>query len=102
MNNYKSLDINKEMEELTMGIKVNMEKARELWRDKIRLARASRWADLDSQWFQATEAGDTETVNQIVNQKQILRDYPNMDTIAEADTIEVLKEIWDNDLLGEK
>jgi hypothetical protein len=83
-----------------MAIKINMEKARDIWRDKIRLARASKWEELDAQWFQAMESPDGNATA-IVNKKQVLRDYPNQESIAEAATIEELREIWDNDLLGD-
>jgi hypothetical protein len=85
-----------------MAIKINIEKARDIWRDKIRLARASKWEELDGAWFQATEVNDTQKISEIVNKKQILRDFPNLDTIAEAESIEELREIWDTELLGDK
>ena len=84
-----------------MAIEINMEKARDIWRDKIRLARASKWEQLDAEWFQAMETPDGD-VDSIVNKKQLLRDYPNQESIAEAETIEELQEIWDTELLGDK
>ncbi len=84
-----------------MKITINMEKARDIWRDKIRFKRAAKWAELDAAWFQSMENPDGK-VTEIVNKKQLLRDFPNKPEIESAETIEELREIWDTDLLGEK
>jgi len=84
-----------------MGIKINMEKARDIWRDKIRTARALQWEQLDADWFKAMETPDGDPTD-IVAKKQALRDFPSRPEIEAAETIEELREIWDNDLLGDK
>ncbi|QDP52541.1 MAG: hypothetical protein GOVbin4691_33 [Prokaryotic dsDNA virus sp.] len=89
------------VDEETWTISTDMELAREVWRNKIRLARASKWEEVDALWFQAMETPDGD-VDSIVNKKQLLRDYPNQESIAEAETIEELQEIWDTELLGDK
>jgi len=82
------------------NINVDMERAREVWRNKIRFARALKWEQLDVAYMKALEiSGD---VSEIVEEKIMLRDYPNQKSISEAETIEELQEIWDNDLLGDK
>lgn len=58
----------------TSVIYVNMEKAKEVWRDKIRLARKPELAKLDTAFMKALEAGADTTA--IVAQKQALRDAP--------------------------
>tara|TARA_Y100000593_G_C4059614_1_gene213740 strand:- start:223 stop:474 length:252 start_codon:yes stop_codon:yes gene_type:complete len=83
-----------------MGIKINMEKARDIWRNKIRFKRASKFAPLDAAWYKATEVG--EDTSDIVAKKQALRDFPSRPEIEAAETIEELREIWDSDLLGDK
>jgi hypothetical protein len=45
---------------------------------------------------------DGSDVNIIVQNKEQLRNYPNKVEIEQATNVEQLKEIWDNDLLGEK
>jgi len=90
------------VDEETWTISTDMELAREVWRNKIRLARASKWEEVDAAWFQAMEADDTNRVTAIVAIKDSLRDFPNQEAINEAETIEQLQEIWNTELLGEK
>lgn len=55
-------------------ISVDMNAAKEIWRDKIRAARIAPLADLDAAFMKALETGaDTSS---IVAQKQALRDAP--------------------------
>ena len=75
---------------------VDMEKAKEIWKDIIRQARKIAFEDLDIQYMRATEAGDDTT--KIVSTKQKLRDFTNNPEIESANTIEELQVIWDNDL----
>lgn len=70
-------------------IGVNMDKAKELWRDKIRLARQEEFQKLDAAFMRALETGgDT---SDIVAQKQVLRDAPAHPDIDAATTPEELK-----------
>ena len=70
-------------------ITVDMDKARDIWRDKIRQARAGQLEALDAQFMKALETGaDTSA---IVAQKQALRDAPADPGIDAATTPEVLK-----------
>ena len=71
------------------AITVNMEKAKEIWRDKIRKARD--FSALDAAFMKALETGaDTSP---IVAQKQALRDAPSDPAIDEATTPEQLKAV---------
>ena len=81
-----------------MGIIVNITKAKEIWKDKIRRARKPKLEELDIQFMKAQETGaDTST---IVANKQELRDYPTqVDTATSTDEI---KAVWDTDKLGDK
>jgi|TARA_R110000787_G_scaffold282212_1_gene393969 hypothetical protein len=81
-------------------IRHDIEKAKEIWRNKIRRARTPILADLDVKYMRALEDGSD--VNIIVQNKEQLRNYPNKVEIEQATNVEQLKEIWDNDLLGEK
>ena len=82
-----------------MNPTINMEKARDVWRDKIRMARKPKLEELDIQYMRAQEAG--EDTSAIVATKNKLRDFPAKPEIASASTVEELKVIWDNDL-GDK
>ena len=81
-----------------MGIIVNITKAKEIWKDKIRRARKPKLEELDIQFMKAQETGaDTST---IVANKQELRDYPTQ--VDTATTTDEIKAVWDTDKLGEK
>ncbi len=72
-------------------ISVNMAKAKDIWRDKIRNAREKPLEELDSAFMKALESGaDTSS---IVSQKQALRDAPALASIDEATTPEDLTAI---------
>ena len=72
-------------------ISVNMAKAKDIWRDKIRAAREAPLAALDTDYMKALETGaDTSS---IVAQKQALRDAPALSSIDNATTPDELKAI---------
>lgn len=85
-------------EHLNGEVSVNMDKAREIWRNKIRLARKPLLEELDTAYIRADEVGDTLAIDGIVSQKQELRDAPNDPAIEEAKNPEELKAIWPSSL----
>ena len=81
-----------------MGIIVNITKAKEIWKDKIRRARKPKLEELDIQFMKAQETGaDTSS---IVTKKQELRNYPAQ--VDSATTTDEIKAVWDTDKLGHK
>ena len=81
-----------------MGIIVNITKAKEIWKDKIRRARKPKLEELDIQFMKAQETGaDTSS---IVTKKQELRNYPAQ--VDSATTTDEIKAVWDTDKLGDK
>ena len=73
-------------------------KAKEIHKKNIRLARASKFTDLDIQFQRATEtSADTSA---IVAKKQALRDAPAASGIATASNTTELKAQWDTSILG--
>jgi hypothetical protein len=87
-------------------IKINVDKAKEIQKDKIRRVRKPLLEKLDVDFVRALETGvDTTPIS---TQKQALRDVTNIVTEAEISgtTVEEvtteLKAIWDEDLLGPK
>lgn len=72
-------------------ISVNMAKAKDIWRDKIRAAREEPLKALDTAYMKALESGSSTT--QIVADKQALRDAPALASIGAATTPEELKVI---------
>ena len=85
-------------------IKINLDKAKEIQKDKIRQVRKPLLEKLDVDFVRALElGGDTAS---IAAQKQALRDVTNIVTEAEITGTTVdevtteLKAIWDEELLG--
>lgn len=68
---------------------VNMDTAKDIWRDKIRAAREPELAKLDTAFMKALETGADTT--QIVADKQALRDAPAHADIDAATTPDELK-----------
>ncbi len=81
-----------------MGITVNINKAKEIWKDKIRLARKPKLEELDIQFMKAQETSSDTSA--IVTKKQELRDYPTQ--VDSATTTDEIKAVWDIEKLGEK
>ena len=80
-------------------INVNMTKARDIHRDKVREARNPKLAAKDVEFQRALETGaDTAA---IVAAKQALRDAPASAAIEAATTPDELKASWDAELLGD-
>jgi hypothetical protein len=78
-------------------ITIDIHKAKEVWKDKIRQARTSALAKLDIDFIKAQEQSlDTTS---IVADKQTLRDLPN--EVDTANSIEEIKAVWNN-MLGNK
>ena len=80
-------------------IKVDMTKAKEVHKNKIREARAPKFAELDIEFNKALETGASTT--DIVAKKQALRDAPAAAEIENAADTDALKAQWDTSHLGE-
>ena len=76
-----------------MNINVNMEKAKNIWRDKIRAERQPYFESLDVDYLKATEAQNTTLKNHIETKKQQLRDAPEDSRIVDAATPDELKAV---------
>jgi hypothetical protein len=77
-----------------MTVTVDMTKAKEIWRNRIREARTDQFKSLDEQYMRADEIGDTDAKAAVVAKKNILRDAPNDPAIEAATTTEELKKVW--------
>lgn len=71
------------------AVAINMAKAKDVWRDHIRDARADEFAKLDTQFMRALETGASTA--QIATDKQSLRDAPQHADIDAATTVDDLK-----------
>jgi flagellar motor switch/type III secretory pathway protein FliN len=81
-------------------LEINLEKALEIHKTKIREKRESVFKDLDIQFMKALEQGNTTLSAEIGAKKQALRDITDID-ISNISTLNELKQIWDVELLGE-
>ena len=80
-----------------MAITIDITKAKEVWKDKIRIARTPVLEKLDVDFIKAQEVETSTTA--IVADKQTLRDLPSQ--VDTATTTDEIKAVW-NDLLGDK
>lgn len=72
-------------------VEVNIDQAKEVWKNKWREARKPKLEQLDVEFMKALEQGDTQKQQEIVQQKQALRDVT--DTIL-PNTVEGIKNVW--------
>lgn len=81
-------------------ISEDLDKAKEIFKDKIREARAPLLEAEDVVYMKAMEADDASAKTASVTKKNALRDAPAASAIGSASTIAELKAAWDTDLLG--
>jgi len=77
---------------------VDMPAARELWRERMRRARAPKLAALDVEYQRADEAADAGRKADVVKRKQTLRDVTDDPRIEAAQTPDELKAVWPAEL----
>jgi len=80
-----------------MAITIDINKAKDIWKDKIRVSRKLALEKLDVDYMKANETGNDTT--SIVADKQTLRDLPEQ--VDTATTTDEIKAVW-NDMLGNK
>ena len=78
-----------------------MAKAKELHKDKIRLAREEKFKELDVEFQRAIETNDTSTQASVAAKKQALRDAPADSAISSASDTDALKAQWNTSILGD-
>ena len=81
-----------------MPLTVNITKAKDIWKDKIRKSRKPKLEELDVEFIKAQETSSDTSA--IVAKKQELRDYPAQ--VDSATTTDEIKAVWDTDKLGDK
>lgn len=74
-------------------IDVDMTKARDIQRDRLRAMRDPMLAELDTAYMRADETGDTAKKQDIAVRKQVLRDVTDDPAIEAASTPEELKAV---------
>lgn len=81
-------------------ISEDLDKAKEIFKDKIREVRGPLLEAEDVVYMKAMEADDASAKTASVTKKNALRDAPAASAIGSASTIAELKAAWDTDLLG--
>jgi hypothetical protein len=76
------------------NFRINLEKAKEIHRNHIRLARKPLLEKLDAEYMKALEKGDTARMNEVAQEKQVLRDLTQCDEICNCTCCEDLKNHW--------
>ena len=82
------------------SIQVEMTKAKDLMRDKIREVRKDLLAAEDVAFMRAVETADADAQTASAARKQALRDAPLASAISNASDVAALKAAWDTSLLG--
>lgn len=76
-----------------LGAKINILKAKEIWKDKFRQARKPILEKLDVDYMRALETKNLQAQQDIITKKQNLRQVTD---IRLPDTIEGIKNTWPN------
>jgi hypothetical protein len=75
-------------------LSVDMPRARDMWRAKMREARKPKLESLDIEAVRADEDGDKQRKADVVKRKKELRDVTELPAIEAAQTPDELKAIW--------
>lgn len=75
-----------------MSIKINLDKAKEIWKDELRKARKPILEKLDTDYIRALESGDDTT--EISKRKQELRDITKHPDLVETKNVDQIKAFW--------
>ena len=80
-------------------LNINVDKALDVHKSKIRKRREELFKDLDVKFMRALEVGNTALSVEIGLQKQTLRDITDID-VSNITTLDELKALWNEELLG--
>lgn len=84
----------------TINGDIDIEKAKEVWCNKIRVIRNARLKTLDLEWMKAMEKGQTTIASAIAADKQVLRDITQREELTKAKTLKEIKAFWPKILEG--
>jgi hypothetical protein len=78
----------------TIDATIDLELAKEVWRNKMRPVRNQRLKELDLEWMKAMEAEDYKAAAGVVVKKVELRDITKRDELKYAKTLDQVKAFW--------
>lgn len=84
----------------TIDCEVDINKAKEIWKNKIRVVRDARLKALDIEWMKAMENGESKAASLVAVKKQRLRDVTEREDFKTLTTIQQIKEYWPEVLEG--
>lgn len=79
---------------------IDVEKAKDVWKRRMRDARAPLMVKLDADYFRALEAADDKEQKAIADKKKLLRDVTALPALLNATTIEEIEAVWPDYLKG--
>lgn len=74
--------------------KVDIAKAKEVWKNKIRQVRDKKLKALDIKWMKAMERGEVKIAGAIAADKQVLRDVTEREELTGAKSLKEIKAFW--------
>lgn len=86
---------------MALEIKINIEKAKDVHRSFVRIAREPKFAEADLKFIKSIENDDSVSKQEAVELKQKLRDATTNPALETATTLEEIKNSWDTELLGD-
>lgn len=81
-------------------ITIDLEKAKVIFKQKIREKRTPILEKLDLEYMRATEESNTKKKKEIVEKKELLRNLTDTPEIESATTLDALSNSWNTELLG--
>lgn len=84
----------------TIDATINLELAKEVWRNKMRPVRNQRLKELDLEWMKAIEQEDYKAAAAVVAKKVELRDITKRDELKYAKSLDQIKAFWPSVLNG--
>lgn len=81
-------------------INIDLEKAKNIWKDIIRINRLPFFDKLDIDFFKALESSDIKKIQNIAKRKDILRNATNDNRFNQVKDINELKKIFSLDELN--
>lgn len=79
---------------------IDVEKAKEVWKRRMREARAPIMTKLDAEYFRALETQDNAKATEVATKKQLLRDVTKLPALLNATTVEEIEGVWPDYLKG--
>lgn len=79
---------------------IDVEKAKDVWKRRMRDARAPLMIKLDADYFKALETGTKIEQTEIATKKQLLRDVTALPALLNATTLEEIEAVWPEYLEG--